>query len=125
MATPTLTVTKPAKGVLKATWSAFTTLSDTGQLLNAPNYPDKTFFANATGAFFLTGTVTIEGAMASGGPWIVMNDSRGEGNNFTFTTTDVKVLNENPLWIRPRLTTATTNTIRKIYITALCQSTRR
>jgi hypothetical protein len=72
---------------------------DTGKWLKAPGRNDKT--VHVYGAF--GGTVTIQGTLEHESPAnpFTCNDSRGEGNPLTFTTTDGRTVLENIVQIRP------------------------
>src|SRR5262245_3579278 len=78
---------------------------DTVEWLRLPIKADKTVHVYAAGGV-LGGTVTIEGtletATSPSNPFTI-NDSRGEGNPLTFTTTDGRTVHEAVIQIRPSL----------------------
>lgn len=63
---------------------------------------DKT--VQILGTFGAAGSVNIEGSNDGGTTWAILNDTRGEGNPLTFTTADVRSINENPDLIRANVT---------------------
>lgn len=98
-----------AKGVVTSQWSAINKNSGatSGTPLDAPHLPDKCVEISGT---FSGATIVIEGhnaSTATGGTYITLNDSRGEGNALSFTAANIVTIMENPRFIRPRLTAAT------------------
>jgi hypothetical protein len=87
----------PQKGILVAKWEGLGN-ADSGTALDGARYPDKTITILGT---FGGATVVIEGSNDGGTTWHTLNDSRGEGNSFSVTDEDTRVLLENPLLIRP------------------------
>lgn len=63
---------------------------------------DKT--VQVLGTFGVGGSVNIEGSNDGGTTWAIINDTRGEGSPLTFTTADVRAINENPDLIRANVT---------------------
>lgn len=112
-----------AKGVIKTTWGPFTATSDVGLPICSPQLPDKTARAYATGNLFFGADLIVEGSSASGTNYDQLTSASGAV--VAFTTTDSRVLQENPLYIRPRMTSATANTNRKIYFQIIAQGARR
>jgi hypothetical protein len=124
-------------GVRTATWAGLTTTDRDGSWLYLPGYPDKT--VEVWGVFTTAAAVQIEGIGGYGsllpptglhppgdegvesvnleyGP-IKLNDSRGEGNVAVSGAKNCFVLNENPLAIRPYLTSGDGDTLVNVRIT--------
>ncbi len=87
------------RGVLKTTWEHLHN-GDVGTYLDAPNLADKSI--QVTGTFGVGGTVVVEGGNDSTNH--VLNDSRGEGNQLSFTAGDLRTVLENPMRLRPSVT---------------------
>lgn len=124
MATISGTSVAVAKGVIKTTWGPFTATSDVGTPICSPQLTDKTVHVWATGTWVAT-TMSIQGSTASAVNYVTLNDSRGVGNALTFATNGAKVCLENPMYIRPKVTTATANATRKIYVSIVSSSQKR
>ncbi len=92
------------RGVIQAMWEHLTETNADGSWLEAPDFPDKT--VEVFGNFGTSGSVQIE-APGDGSTPLALNDSRGEGSPMAFTAADVRVVNENPRKIRPRVTAGT------------------
>lgn len=107
-----------SKGVLRATWTALAN-GDTGQPLDGSRYPDKSM--TVLGTFGAGGTVILEGG-PPGGSYLGLNDTRGEGNALSFTTADSRQVNENPAFIRPRVTAGDGTTALTVVLE--CSSTK-
>lgn len=112
-----------AKGVIRTRWGPFTATSDVGTPICSPQLPDKTARAWATGNLFFGADLIVEGSSASGSNYDQL--TAASGAVLAFTTTDSKVIQENPKWIRPRMTSATANTNRRIYFEIISQSAKR
>ena len=117
-------IIESAKGVYSVSWTLNKNSGATsGTPLDAPHLPDKTLEVGGT---FSGATVVVEGhnaTTATGGTYQTMNDSRGEGNALSFTAANIVAINENPRFIRARLTTATGTPSITVKITA--QGARR
>lgn len=113
-----------AKGVLKTTIGPFTTVSDYAYV-NAPQYPDKSITAYVTGANkWPAAKLIAEGCGVSGGTYVALHSASGVA--MTFTTGKALVLNENPPWIKIRVSSTTTaNANRRLWVNLMSQSTRR
>ena len=115
-----------AKGVIKVTWSGVGVVSTSTTVIygaaSLPQYPDKTVECRGN---FLSAGLSIRVCSIATGVYNTLNDSRGEGNALTFTAADTKVCLENPLFIKPTVSTATANTNRSITITIMGYSNRR
>lgn len=103
MATRKVVVDYPAPGVMRATWDALTTNGDVGQVLDAVGWADKT--VHVSGNYGTGGEPLIEGSN-DGTNFATLDDPVGDPLTFT-TGTNVKVVLENPLNIRPRLSAGT------------------
>lgn len=90
------------KRVHKMTWANLAN-SDVGSSLVAPNLSDKSI--QVLGTFGVGGTLVIEGSNDGGTTWHTLNDSKGEGNDLSFTVADIRTILENPERIRPKVTT--------------------
>ena len=113
-----------AKGVLKTTIGPFTTVSDYAYV-NAPNYPDKSITAYVTGANkWPAAKLQVVGCGVSGGTYVDIHSASGAV--MTFTTGKALVINENPPWIKIKVSSTTTaNVNRRIWVSLMSQSTRR
>ena len=110
MATTAVSSVWIAKGVVRSAWSTMVKTASIGDPISAPNLPDKTVQVRKSTATngFSGATIAIEGSNNTAtGPYVTLNDSRGEGFPLTFTTTDIRTIMENPQFIRPRYTAAT------------------
>lgn len=113
-----------AKGVHRQVWKTLTSGNLTGSAMTAPMLPDKT--VQVVGTFGSSGAVVIEGSNNTAtGPYHTLNDSRGEGNALSLTAADTRIILENPLYIRPRLTNAGAGSAWNIDVRVIAQSTRR
>lgn len=127
MAAPTNFTETVAKGVIKSTWTSFTTQGAVGAASSAVQYPDKTVMATATrwgtgGAFQ---GIIIEGSnVGVTGPFVQLHDPQGNGVALT-SGNPIETILENPMFVRPRLGTATTDTARLIKVYMTSQSTKR
>ena len=93
-----------AKGAYRVTWSGLGVASsaDSGAAVIIPGRYDSVQI-QVLGTF-AGATITIEGSNDGGTTWATLNDSRGEGNAMTFTSADLRKLNEASLAIRPTIT---------------------
>lgn len=81
-----------------------------GKGLRLPSFPDKTVVIRGT--FGTGGTLIMEGSNNStdglDGNWIQLADV--QGNALSKTASAIEVIQENPLWIRPRVTAGDADT---------------
>jgi hypothetical protein len=122
MATIQPTITLSPQGVVTAVWTPLAN-GDVGAPLDAVGYPDKT--VAIFGTFGAGGSLTIQGRASSAGAqdtdYTALNDSRGEGNALTFTAADIRVVNENPQFIRPAVTAGDGTTALKCVMTGVAR----
>jgi|6_EtaG_2_1085325.scaffolds.fasta_scaffold03487_7 hypothetical protein len=96
------------RGVLKMEWTA--TVSGVGNFLDAPHLPDKTVHIKAPSTISGTSRIIIEGTNGapSDGPWTTLTTpTDGLLDYVGIVTSMMKVIRENPLYIRPRYETVT------------------
>lgn len=98
MATKIATVTVREDGVKIAQWASITE-ADTGQAVSLSSYPDRT--VQVTGDFTSSGAITIEGSNDNS-DFATLHDN--QGNALVLTDTSIKLIAENPDYIRPRAT---------------------
>lgn len=77
------------------TWTALAN-GDTGAKVQFASHPDKT--VHILGTFGSGGTVSLQGSN-DGTNWVILTDPLG--NAITLTAEGLKVVMENPLYIRP------------------------
>lgn len=96
-----------SRGVVVATWSFTTPASgDVGSAFDGAGYPDKTVAIEGL-ASTNTSAVLIEGVNIATGTYDTLNNPQDSA--LTFLDNQVEVILENPRFIRPRITTATTS----------------
>lgn len=83
---------------ISVTWSAITE-ADTGGAVDISQYPDRTVQVN--GDFTTSGAITIEGSL-NGTDYGTLHDFTGLA--LVLTDASVKLIAENPTFIRPRAT---------------------
>lgn len=88
-------------GVATATWTAITE-NDTGLPVAMARFPDRT--VQVVGDFTTSGAITIEGRN-DGTNYNTLHDPTGAA--LVLTDTSVKLIVENPVYIRPRATAGT------------------
>lgn len=100
--------TKLSRGSHKWIWSLIKN-NDTGEPLDekhgCPTFADKT--VHVKGDFSGPATIVIEGSN-NGSTWVTLTDPGGSA--LSFTSEDLKVILENPLQIRPRVTAGDAST---------------
>jgi hypothetical protein len=84
------------------TWENFTAADDVGEHLITAHYSDKT--VTVFGNFGSGGSMKMEGSN-DGVNWFDMTDP--QGNALTFTAAKMEMLQENPLYVRPKMTAGT------------------
>jgi len=97
-------------GVTLITWAALTA-GDTGSPVSGAASADKTMQLFGT---FDGETMTMQGAMAVAGTYIDMNDP--QGNSMAYTSADMEVILENPLYIRPSVSSGGGTTSLTVYV---------
>lgn len=105
MATITPTWVQNNDTTMAATWASFTQ-ADTGTALLAPFYPDKA--VQIFGTFGAALSVRIEGSN-DGSTFAVLHDA--QGNDLDLTAAGIKMILENPLYIRPRATAGAASSV--------------
>jgi len=110
------------KGVIRATWEGVTVSGTPGAPFEAPNYPDKTVTVNGT--FDAITAVTIEGsnALPTASQWHTLHDP--SQNNLSFTAAGTEAILENPIYIRPNITTASAGHTSDLDIIIVCRRTK-
>jgi hypothetical protein len=105
-----------SKGCFRVTWSGLGVASsaDSGSTVIVPSAYDSVSI-QVIGTF-AGATITIEGSNNGGTTWATLNDSRGEGNAMTFTSADLRKLNEVPQMIRPTITSGSASNLSVIAI---------
>ena len=98
MATITHTVTNHLHNLKTLKWEGLATAGDVGSPAMAAHYSDKT--VSVTGTFGSGGSISMEGSN-DGTNWLPMTDP--QGNALVFTSARLEMLQENPLYIRPKL----------------------
>lgn len=88
-------------GVAVASWLAVTE-ADTGSGLALARFPDKT--VQVTGDFTTSGAITMQGSN-DGSTWATLHDP--QGSELVLTDSSLKLISENPLYIRPTATAGT------------------
>lgn len=101
MATRALTITIRSGGIL-ATWDACST-GDTGSVLGADGYNDKTATVTGTATTF-----ALEGSNDNTN-WFTLHDI---DMTTEITATGIYTIKENPVWIRPNVTTGTSVVVK-------------
>lgn len=104
------------KGAYKVVWSGVgaTSSDDAGAACLIPSgYATVTIQVLGT---FANSTLTIQGSNDSGTTYATLNDNRGEGNAMTFTSADLRQLNEIPQQIRPLLSSGSGTSLTVIAV---------
>lgn len=104
------------KGAYKVVWSNIGVASsaDSGSAVVIPSqYTEITIQVLGT---FAGATITIEGSNDGGTTYATLNDTRGEGNAMTFTSADIRKLNEVPQQIRPTITAGSASNLNVIAV---------
>jgi len=96
MATRAASFLKTNEGVAVVTWEGITE-NDDGALVSMAAYPNKT--VQAIGDFTSSGAITMQGSN-DGENWATLTNPRGEDIVLT-AATQIEVIVENPLFIRP------------------------
>jgi len=109
------------KGVISGTWETLAASGTPGAAFEAPNYPDKTITVNGT---FDGVTVTIQGsnALPTASQWHTLHDQ--SDNDLTFAVAGASVIVDNPIYIRPNITTATAGHTSDLDIIVVCRRTK-
>ena len=101
MATINCTMVVQPDNVMVVAWNDITE-ADTGRGVQMARYPDRT--VQVTGDFTTSGSVLIEGSN-DGTNYNTLTDPTGA--TLVFTAAGIKLIVENPLYIRPRATAGT------------------
>jgi len=96
MATRAASLHKTNEGVVVVTWEGITE-NDDGAPVSLAAYPDKT--VQAIGDFTSGGAITMQGSN-DGTNWATLTNPRGDAIVLT-AATQIEVIAENPLFIRP------------------------
>lgn len=96
--------------VIQASWSGLLN-GDTGAPLSYPQFADKT--VHVKGTFGVGGTIIFEGSN-DGVTYVSLTDP--QGNAFSKTAEAIEVLEENPLWVRPRVSAGDGTTSLSCYL---------
>lgn len=102
-----------ADGVMRVQWAGITE-SDTGLPVILSDYPDRT--VQVVGDFTSSGAITIEGSNDGGTTYATLHDFAGTA--LVLTDGSIKLIAENPDYIRPRAT-AGTAVAMDVYITGM------
>lgn len=87
-------------GVARARWTGITEADQGSAVGGLSGYPDRS--VQVVGDFTTSGAITLEGSNDGGTSWSTLNDF--EGDALVITTTDIRLIAENPDLIRPRAT---------------------
>lgn len=101
MATINCTMALQPDNVMLVTWLAITE-ADTGRAVQMARFPDRT--VHVSGDFTTSGALVIEGSN-DGTNYFTLTDPTGA--SLSFTAAGMKLIVENPLYIRPRATAGT------------------
>jgi hypothetical protein len=99
MSTISHTVSNQLSKLKLVTWEGLAVPDEVGSAAMVAHYSDKT--VSVTGTFGSGASLTIEGSN-DGVNWLSMTDP--QGNVLTFTAARLEMLQENPLYVRPKLT---------------------
>jgi len=110
-----------AKGVIRGTWEVLAASGTPGDAWEAANYPDKTVAVQGT---FDGVTVTLQGSnsVPTASIWHTLHDQ--SDNALTFTTSGMSAIIENPVYIRPNITTATAGHTTDLDIVIVARRTK-
>jgi hypothetical protein len=98
MATINATITVMEDGVVLVKWLGITE-ADTGTPVNLARFPDRT--VQVLGDFTTSGAITLEGSN-DGTNYATLTDPQGDA--IVITSQGLRLIAENPLYIRPRAT---------------------
>lgn len=99
-----LTLTQPRSGVFKAQWNGFAASGDKGSPLDAVNYVGP-LTVQAKGLPAGTSALVIEGSNEPTSGYVTLTGPTG--NALSLTSDGMHVIAERPLYVRPRVDTAT------------------
>jgi hypothetical protein len=115
MAIRAATTTWRSKRVAEIKWTGLLN-GDTGDAQATGTLSDKSI--QVLGTFGTGGTVVLEGSNDGGTTWSTLNDTRGEGNALSFTSSDLRQTLENTRHIRPNVTAGDGSTNLTVIVTA-------
>jgi len=108
---PTLTIQND--GVMVCTWASITE-NDTGRGAQMARFPDRT--VQAIGDFTTSGAISMEGSN-DGTNWGALHDPTGAAIVLT-ALTQIALIVENPLYVRPRASAGTAVSMTVIVVGA-------